>query len=85
MPVLSADPVLEVINWAIAFVLACMFVWYGVRLAIQNLSNLMPGIGISAFWQYMAVPVSGVLIVVALVEIAALARRPVSAVEGAPR
>ena len=51
---------------------------------IQNLTNLMPGLGVSAFWQYLSVPVSGVLILIALSEIA-MTRKPDTPVEGAPR
>ncbi len=75
---------LEAVNWAISFVMGILFVWFGAVVAEQNLSNLMPGLGIPAFWQYLSVPVSGVLIVIVLAEIA-LTRRPDTPVEGAPR
>ncbi|MCF6443542.1 TRAP transporter small permease [Nereida sp. MMG025] len=75
---------LDGLNWILSFGMGILFVWYGVKIAIQNLSNLMPGLGISAFWQYLSVPVSGVLIVIALAEIA-LTRTPETPVEGAPR
>lgn len=75
---------LDGVNWVISFVMGCLFVWFGMIGAEQNLSNLMPGLGISAFWQYLSVPVSGVLIVIALTEIA-LTRRPDKSVERAPR
>lgn len=76
---------LGILDWLLSMAFAVMFIWYGTKLAIQNLSNLMPGLGVSAFWQYLSVPVSGVLIVIALLEIAARNSRPAPAVEGAPR
>ncbi len=60
--------VTEGLNSLIAILTAGLFVWFGTRIAVLNLGSLMPGLGISAFWQYLAVPVSGVLMLAALAE-----------------
>lgn len=75
---------LGVFDWILSMTFAVMFVWYGVKLANQNLSNLMPGLGISAFWQYLSVPVSGVLIIIALLEMAGIQLRKSQNAQGTP-
>ncbi|MEM7047037.1 MAG: TRAP transporter small permease [Pseudomonadota bacterium] len=60
---------LAAVNWSLSFLFGLAAIWYGIHIAIQNLSNLMPGLGISAFWQYLSVPICGVLVVIALLEI----------------
>jgi len=56
------------VNWLIAVSLALLFVWFGTAVALQKYPTTMPGLGISAFWQYLSVPVCGVLMLVALAE-----------------
>ena len=64
----EAQAVTEGLNSLIAILTAGLFVWFGTRIAVLNLGSLMPGLGISAFWQYLAVPVSGVLMLAPLAE-----------------
>ncbi len=59
---------------ALGLVAALLMVWYGWRIAELNLGSRLPGLGVSAFWQYLAVPVSGVLTVVAVLDRAVLRR-----------
>lgn len=67
---------LDAINWTISIVLAGLFVWFGFEIAVQKSTTTMPGLGISAFWQYLSVPVAGLLMVIALVERAVVRANP---------
>jgi len=59
---------LNLVNWLISLGIALMFVWFGTAVAIQKYPTTMPGLGISAFWQYVSVPISGLLMIIALAE-----------------
>ncbi len=59
----------ETANHVFALVFSAVMVVQGVNLCVLNLSNTLSGLGISAFWQYLAVPVSGLLNIVALLEV----------------
>lgn len=69
----------ERVNWGLAVIVGGLFVWFGTDIAVLNLGSRMPGLGISAFWQYLAVPAGGVLILVALAERAWLGAPPAPA------
>lgn len=60
---------------ALGLVVAVLVVWFGWRIAELNLGSRLPGLGISAFWQYLAMPVSGVLTAVAVLDRAFLRGR----------
>lgn len=70
-----------VIGWievALGLVVAMLMVWFGWRIAELNLGSRLPGLGISAFWQYLALPVSGILTVIAVLDRALLRREDVT-------
>jgi TRAP-type C4-dicarboxylate transport system permease small subunit len=60
---------------ALGLVVAVLMIWFGWRIAELNLGSRLPGLGISAFWQYLAMPVSGVLTAVAVLDRAILRGR----------
>ena len=88
---LWARRALGAVDLAASTAFGAVLLWHGTELALRNLSNLMPGLGISAFWTYLAAPVSGALILVALAERLARSRigpsaaDPAETPEAAPR
>ena len=48
---------------------AAVFVIYGSRLAISNLSQTVAGLGIPVFWIYLCVPLSGLCMLLFLAEL----------------
>lgn len=58
--------VAEATNDLIVAGLAAVFVWKGVVLALNNVRQVMPGLGISIAWQYAALPIAGVLMLLGL-------------------
>ncbi|PRY19342.1 TRAP-type C4-dicarboxylate transport system permease small subunit [Aliiruegeria haliotis] len=59
----------EIINHVLAIGFSILMVVKGIDLCLLNLNNTMSGLGISTFWLFLAMPLSGALCLVALLEI----------------
>lgn len=58
---------LDWFNWLMSFCLAIFFIIEGVKLTQLTAMNIIPGLGIPSSWMYAAVPVSGVAMLLQLI------------------
>ncbi|MBC6406166.1 MAG: TRAP transporter small permease [Rhodospirillales bacterium] len=60
--------VLGYVRIALVAVFATIFVIYGARLALTNMTQTVTGLGIPVFWIYLCVPLSGLCMLIFLAE-----------------
>ncbi len=56
------------LRWLAALGFASVLLFWGVPLAVQNLVQDIPGLEISVFWVYLAVPISALFVILYLIE-----------------
>ena len=56
------------LRWLATLSFAAVLLFWGVPLAVQNLVQDIPGLEISVFWVYLAVPISAFFVILYIVE-----------------
>jgi TRAP-type C4-dicarboxylate transport system permease small subunit len=56
------------LRWLATLGFAAVLLFWGVPLAVQNLVQDIPGLEISVFWVYLAVPISAFFVILYIVE-----------------
>jgi len=60
--------VLDYINHIVMLVFAACMFWEGIKLTQLTALNVMPGLGIRSSWLFASIPVTGVALIIMIVE-----------------